>query len=136
MEGRWGTSPEPIPIRLNGEVDLNETGKRPIQLFMRDPSRVTPYSRIDIHAEESVPLDVAVRCDEDQECYGRNNWSFWSKPPWRNPEWKLEKGRYLVEVTVTSSGQTCRGLYRLINDVPRSGFRLEEATAEDRTTVR
>ena len=26
--------------------------------------------------------------------------------------------------------------YRLINDVPRSGFRLEEATAEDRTKVR
>jgi hypothetical protein len=103
---------------------------------MRDPSRITPISRIDIHAGEDVPLDVAVRCDQDQECYGWNNWSYWSNPPWRNPQWKLEKGRYLVEVMVTSSGQTCRGLYRLINDVPRSDFRLEEARAEDHAKVR
>src|SRR5262245_29664904 len=91
IEWRRGTSPEPLPIRLAGEDDLNETVRRPSQLFMRAPSRVTPHSRIDIHADASVPLDVAVRCDEDQECYGRNNWSFWSKPPWRNPEWRLEK---------------------------------------------
>jgi hypothetical protein len=137
MEGRWSTSPEPTLIELNGEVDLGtEIGKRPVKLYMRDPSRVTPFSRIDIHAGESVLLDVAVRLDQDQECYGWNNWSFWSTPPWRNPEWRLEKGRYLVEVMVTSSGQTRRGVYRLINDVPRSDFRLEEARAEDHAKVR
>jgi hypothetical protein len=148
MEGRWTTSPEPTPIEITGEVDqgtgtpvagldaASATGKHPIKLYMRDPSRVTPISRIDIHAGESVPLDVAVRCDADQECYGWNNWSYCSTPPCRNPAWRLGEGRYLVEVMVTSSGQTCRGLYRLINDVARSDFRLEEARAEDHAKVR
>jgi hypothetical protein len=148
MEGRWATSPEPTLIEITGEVDQGTgtpvaglgatpaTVKHPIKLYMRDSSRVTPISRIDIHAGESVPLDVAVRCDADQECYGWNNWSYWSTPPWRNPDWKLGKGRYLIKVTVTSSGQTRRGVYRLINDVPRSDFRLEEATPEDDAKVR
>ena len=148
MEGRWANSLEPTLIEITGEVDQGTgtpvaglgaapaTGKHPIKLYMRDPSRLTPISRIDIHAGESVPLDVAVRLDEDQECYGWNNYSYWSTPLWRNPQWKLEKGRYLVEVMVTSSGQTRRGVYRLINDVPRSDFRLEEARAEDHAKVR
>jgi hypothetical protein len=37
---------------------------------------------------------------------------------------------------VEARGQTCRDLYRLINDVPRSDFRLEEARAEDHAKVR
>ena len=145
---RWATSPEPTLIEITGELDqdigtrgaglaaTSGKGKHPIKLYMRDPSRLTPISRIDIHAGESVPLDVAVRCDQDQECYGWNNWSYWSNPPWRNPQWKLEKDRYLVKVMVTSSGQTRRGVYRLINDVPRSDFRLEKATPEDDAKVR
>ena len=87
MEGRWATSPEPTLIEITGELDQGTgtpvaglgaapaAGKHPIKLYMRDPSRLTPISRIDIHAGESVPLDVAVRLDEDQECYGWNNLS-------------------------------------------------------------
>jgi hypothetical protein len=51
---------------------------------------------------------------------------------WRNPIWRVEFGRrYLVRVMVTSSGQKCVGVFRLVNDVERSDFRLEDATAED-----
>jgi hypothetical protein len=39
--------------------------------------------------------------------------------------WRLVQGRYLVRVSVTSSGQRCQGTFRLINDVARTDFRLE-----------
>ena len=85
---------------------------------------------------ESQLLDVAARFDDDAPCYGWNNETYFSTPPWRNPAWRLGPGRYLARVEVTSSGQKCVGIFRLINDVARSDFRLEAPTAEDLQRLR
>ncbi len=90
------------------------------QLFglLVDPERIMREPRVDIAPGEASELDVAVRFDNESECYGWNMDSYKSTPPWRNPTWRLAAGRYLVRVQVFSGDQSCTGLFRLINDVP------------------
>jgi|GEM_PF-6151443 len=86
--------------------------------------------------DESELLDIGARFDKDEECYGWNNEAYFSDPLWRNPNWKLRRARYLVKVTITSSGQKCVGAFRLVNDVARTDFRLEPATESERELCR
>ena len=123
MSGRWAGSPQPVPLPVVGP------GGQQFQLI--DYERLTLASRIDVYPGDEEILDVAIRADTDAECYGWNNEAYFSNPKWRNPAWKLSPGRYLVRAEVISSGQKCRGIFRLINDVPRSDFRLEPAGQED-----
>jgi hypothetical protein len=123
MAVRWAASPEPIPIQA-----ITTEGVR-IQIF--DPMRLTTECRVDVYPGEFELLDVCARFDEDHECYGWNNEAYFSNPLWRNPAWRLDRGRYLVRVEITSSGQKCVGCFRIINDVARNDFRLETATHED-----
>lgn len=119
---RWPESPEPIPLifRIDGK-----------EAHILDPARITLEQRKDVFPGESEIIDVACRYDNDEECYGWNNESYFSDPAWRNPSWKLSRGRYLVSITIASSGQKCMGLFRLINDVGIKDFRLENALPQD-----
>lgn len=94
---------------------------------MREP-------RVDIAPGEASELDVAVRFDNESECYGWNMDSYKSNPPWRNQAWRLPAGRYLIRAQVFSGDQSCTELFRLINDVPADAFRLEPAAATDKVT--
>jgi len=85
-------------------------------------------SRIDVYPGDTEVLDVAARFDAQAECYGWNNEAYFSGPPGYNPDWKLGHGRYVVEVVIRSSGQTCSSRFHLHNDVPRSAFRLEPSS--------
>jgi len=125
MSVRWSFSTEPIPIR--GYVD----GK-PIVIW--DPTRYVPVTRRDVYPgeTETAKLDIGARFDDERDCYGWCNDNYLSNPPWRNPEWRLPAGRYLVRIVVRSSGEECAGVFRLINDVPQSDFRLEPALPDDR----
>lgn len=127
MEIRWPESPEPIPLvfQLDGR-----------QASIIDPARMVLEQRKDILPGEKQKIDVACRFDRDDDCYGWNNESYFSNPPWRNPSWKLSKSRYLVSVTLFSSGQKCKGLFRLINDVGIEAFRIENALPEDYKNLR
>jgi hypothetical protein len=76
---------------------------------------------MDIHPGDSELLDVAVRFDTDQDCYGWNNETYFLQPPalfGRNPKWRLGYDRFLVKIVVRSSGHTRAAVFRLINDVP------------------
>jgi hypothetical protein len=126
MAGRWAGSPQPIPLEA-----ITEDNKK-FQIF--DPMRLTLESRIDVYPGERELLDVAVRLDNDSECYGWNNEAYLQREFWRTPAWKLPPGRYLVKVVIASSGQTCSGIFRLINDVSRQDFRLEPAQSGDDPT--
>jgi hypothetical protein len=121
MEGRWAGSPEPVPIQI-----VSADGH---QMSILDTQRLTVESRIDISPGESEFLDVAVRIEEEDICYGWNNESYFYN--WRHPRWQLPKGRYLVQVTVICSGYRTTGLYRLMNTATRRDFRLEPATSDD-----
>lgn len=122
MPVRWSYTPEPIP--LVGVID----GK---QISIVDPARLTIESRVDVYPGESKRLDVAARFNDEDECYGWSNENYFSDPPWRNPRWKLSRQRYLIKVTVVSSGDKCIGIFRLINDVPQDNFRIEPALPND-----
>ena len=115
MEGRWASSPEPVPIVLPPAAPQAQ------QLVL-----IPAGGRgVDVYPGESELLDIAVRVDNDAECYGWNNEAYFSLPPWRNPNWKLDRGRYLVRVGISSSGQKCVGWFRLENSTSRTDFRLE-----------
>jgi len=120
MAGRWSGSPEPLPfsVRLGNQV-----------MIISDPSRLT--TRIDIPSGEAQRLDIAARFDTENMCYGWNNESYFSDPVWRNPNWQLNTGRFLVKVTLISAGERKIGLFRLVNDVPRQDFRMDNKLPND-----
>jgi hypothetical protein len=123
MEGRWARAPAPVVVPLT----------------LADGTQVQTIdsweSRIDIYPGETEPLDVVVRLDDDEECYGWSNDTYLRSTVGRNPEWRLNKGIYLVSVTIRSSGQSAHGVFRLVNDVPYSACRLEAATSEERQKI-
>jgi hypothetical protein len=124
MPVRWANSPEPIPLE-----GIAPDGGR---FLIFDPVRFTTDSRIDIYpGDNAQPLDVAARYDNDEDCYGWNSERYPLALNLRNPAWRLPPGRYLVRVEVTSSGQKCVRIFRLINDVARAYFRLEPSTPDD-----
>ena len=127
MSGRWSGSPEPVALPVVGPGGQ--------QFQMLDFSRLTLESRIDVYPGERELLDIVARFDNDDECYGWNNEAYFSQPIWRNPARKLDKGRYLVKVIITSSGQKCIDYFRISNEVTRTDFRLDPATPIERGRV-
>jgi hypothetical protein len=124
MPVRWVSTPEPI---LSQIVSLE--GK--VEFVIRDFARAATESRGDVYPGEETLLDVAVRFDDESDCYGWNNDSYFFN--WRNPAWRLPRERYLVKVVITSSGQKCVGKFRLINNVDTLGdFRLTDLLPEDK----
>jgi hypothetical protein len=123
MPLRWAGSLQPIAIRvfLNG-----------LEGYIVDDDRLSAQSIVDVPPGSERDIDVAVRLDDDKECYGWSNESYLSNPPWRNPNWKLDPGRYLVRVTIFSGGQSCTAVFRLLNEGRREDFRLEEPMLSDR----
>ncbi len=117
MAGRWAGTPEPTTIPV--------VGPSGIQFQIVDFVRLTTDSRIDIQPGEGTALDVAARFDDEDECYGWNNEAYFVSTPWRNPNWRLDKGRYLVRAVVISAGQRYQFEARLVNDTSRTDFRLE-----------
>jgi hypothetical protein len=125
MPIRWARSPEPLPNQI-----VDRQGQ--VQFYIRDFTRAITESRIDVYPGDQEKLDVAVRFDDEPDCYGWNNDTY-QYSDWRNPNWKLPSGRYLVKVVVTSSGQKCVGKFRLINNVDDlAEFCLTDILPEDR----
>lgn len=96
MSVRWTRSPEPVPIE--GRIG-NE------RFTIADPQRLSPELAWDIFPGTSEEIDVATKFDQDEECYGWSNESYFSNPLWRNPRWRLEKERYLINVVIATSGR-------------------------------
>jgi hypothetical protein len=122
MPLRWSGSEEPLPLQI---VMGAQTG------MIVDPSRMSVDSRLDIHVGDSGKVDTAVKFNNEPECYGWCNLNYFSNPQWRNPDWKIPPGRYLVKVVVVSADQRCEGVFRLINDVAQQDFRLEPRQPQD-----
>jgi hypothetical protein len=127
MAVRWASSPQPVASQI---TDLQ--GKP--QYILQDSARTSIESRMDVYPGEEEIFDVAARFDDEPDCYGWNNDAYFFE--WRNPYWKLERGRYLVKVKIVSSGQKCVGIFRLLNELSCNEFRLESSTTQDRATIR
>lgn len=120
MPGRWSGSPECVP--LTGVLH-QAGGLPPLPIQLWDNARLSIISKMNIPAGEKEQLDLVVRCDEDEDAFGFNNESYQHR--WRNPNWRLPKGRYLIRVTIRSSGQVERGTFLLNNDFGINEFRLD-----------
>jgi hypothetical protein len=129
MAVRWVSSPEPISSHIYSVDDFTKP-----RYVIQDFSRGAAESRIDVYPGEEELLDVAVRFDDDPDCYGWNNDAYFHN--FHNPSWRLPSGRYLVKVVITSSGQKCVGVFRLVNAELWTDFRLLEAMAGDREKIR
>jgi hypothetical protein len=125
-------------LQCRGEITFHHLdgqdvfGRSMAVRFARSPEPILS----DVYPGEGELLDVAVRFDDDNTgCYGWNNDSYFHN--WRTPDWRLPRARYLVKAVITSSGQKCRGVFRLVNDVESwTDFRLLPATSDDEARVR
>lgn len=131
MVVRWANSAEPLTsLGLATAPVAGQFPNQPVPPIFK----FTLVSRIDVYAGDEELLDVAVRFRGEKDCFGWNNEAYLHN--WRTPHWKLESGRYLVKVVITSSGQNCEGVFRLVNNVENLGdFRLIDALPEDRWKV-
>jgi hypothetical protein len=117
MIGRWASSPEPLVAHLPTDDGTAAVLTNPAAL----------KSTVDVYPSEAEVLDVAVKFGEEEDCYGWNDETYFFAD-WRNPNWRLGHGIYLVEVTVRSSGKKCRDYSRLCNDGGSRVFRLDKPT--------
>ncbi len=130
MPVKWVRTVEALPMEIRGPDGESVIG------YLFDPLRITSESRTDIAPGEATEFTVAVRFDDDEDCYGWNLESYQSNPPWRNPRWKLPHGRYLIRAEIFSGDQSCSEVYRLVNDVPTDAFRIEPAIPGDASKLR
>jgi hypothetical protein len=76
------------------------------------------------------------RMTNHEECYGWCNEAYLPDKGWRNPDWKLPKGRYLVKMVVLSAGEKVTDVFQLENSVAQQHFRLLKTTKHDSSRVR
>lgn len=115
MPGRWSGWPEPLAF-------VGRIGEQAIELV--NPYFMSPqFRRIDIYSGAPGSLDIAVRFDDDSECYGWTTENYNKR--WKNPDWKLSAGRYLVRVNVRADAAQASAGFLLVNDTAIGNFRLE-----------
>jgi len=120
LKAKWSESPEPFLYATE-----KNTGK---EFQIVDPSRMT--SRIDIYPGQEKQLDVLAKYGDESEAYSWSNETY--SKGWRNPDWQLKSGRYLINVTINSSGKKVNRIFRFINDVAADDCRLEDAQEQDK----
>lgn len=125
MPIRWASSAEPFSYQAlpAGQIAT-----------VFDPSKFNAGFYRDCHAGTEEPIDVVARFDNDTACYGWNNEAYLKG--WRNPDWKLPSGRFLVAVAVYSSGEKTTGVFVLDNPPGLKEFRLMASTSEERQRIR
>lgn len=126
MPIRWAGSDEPFSFQAL-------PGGKVAQVF--DPSKFNAAFYRDCHAGSEEPIDVVARFDNDADCYGWTNENYLGNKVWRNPDWKLPRGRYLVTITVHTAGEKVVDLFKLENSVGVQHFRLMNSTKEDRQKI-
>lgn len=79
-------------------------------------------------------MDVAAKFDDEEECYGWSNDSYIYG--WRNKNWKLPQGHYLVSVVVLSTAKTFSEIFKLENATNNKEFLLPEASNKDKRKIK
>jgi hypothetical protein len=125
MPIRWAASEEPVSFQI--------VENQVVSMF--DPAKYNAAFRRDCFPGIPEPADVVARFDNEDDCYGWSNENYLPHKGWRNPEFKLPKGRYLVAVVIRSSGEDVSKILKLENSVGAQHFRLMEASAADAAKV-
>jgi len=129
MPIRWSNSPQP------GYTVVEDTpNAAPIKKMIFNPERLSTTRNIPPGSHDEGVLDVAARFDNESECYGVNNESYFND--WHTPRWKLLPGEYLVDVKIRASNASCADTFHLSNEgsLP-GGFRLAKASKAESARV-
>lgn len=121
----------PMPIKWSEipRLEASRTGK-PIERTLYE------VSYMDVHPGEKSSLDVVARFDSDSECYGWNNESYYSEPPWRNPYWRIEGPEdYFIKVKIISAGIRCEDVFKLHIGKNPDDFKLEKVEKIDKERI-
>jgi hypothetical protein len=128
MGVRWSDSEEPYSSQAI------QVGNTPLLLKTRDQTKYFASAWRDLFPGHHKVMDVAARYDEEDDCFGLSIDSYWSG--YRSPDFKLSKGRYLVKVTINSSGNNVSHFFALENSVSRKDFRLTVASKGEANKLR
>ncbi len=123
MPIRWSGSDEPFSLQVAPTGTL-------VSIF--DYGKYSAATRRNCYPGNKESIDVVARFDDEGECYGWSNESYIPNKGWRNIDWKLPTGRFLVTVTVYSAGEKIVGAFKLENTAGRSDFRLLPASEQDK----
>ena len=112
IDGRWASLPEPVQQYPGGMV-LDQAS-----IFCRPREFINPG--------DDVALDVAIKQDGVNNCFGFNNRSYLSAN-WSNPLWSLPTGTYWVQVRIEAAEvEAVRVFYLVNNGNQRAGLNLHE----------
>ncbi|MGB0081390.1 MAG: hypothetical protein WBP90_07670, partial [Terracidiphilus sp.] len=125
MKIRWSGSDEP------NSPQLNTSG---VVVYLFDARKYSAAFRRDCFPGVPELVDIAARYDNEDECYGWSNESYLKGV--RNPDFKLDKGRYLVKITIYFSGNIASHVFALENYASRKDFRLEPASKAEKKRMR
>ncbi|HXJ41882.1 MAG TPA: hypothetical protein VNH18_21575 [Bryobacteraceae bacterium] len=125
MPVRWADSDEPFSYQALPGGGVTE---------VFDPAKYNAGFRRDCFPGTPELVDVAARFENDDDCYGWSNESYLKG--WRNPEFKLPKGRYLAKVTIRFSGEPIYRVFKLENSLARPNFKLLPASEEEEAKLR
>lgn len=128
---------KPMPIRWAGSEEPLSFQVLPDGKFAQllDASKFHAAFYRDCHAGSEEPIDVVARFNDETDCYGWTNENYLPNKLWRNTDWKLPNGRYLVAITVHSAGEKVVDLFRLENSVGIQHFRLMSTTKDERRKI-
>lgn len=126
MPIRWSGSAEPVTLQVQQDGTV-------LQIF--DPVRYDSAFRRDCFPGSEEIADVAAKFDDDRECYGWSNETYLPHKGWRNQDYRIPEGRYIVVFTVRTAGENKSEVFQLENSLGRQHFRLLPATPADRAKV-
>lgn len=121
---RWSDRPEPIRNELVDPGTLGAPPGPPLLLGIPDPTLVPASQVYDLPAGGRWE-EVAVAVLRDGQVHGWGAESYFYD--WRNPDWRLDRGVYDVDVRVEWQGKSKTGRFRLeylSDDLP--SFRLTD----------
>ncbi len=98
FKGRWASTPE-LPFLKDSAI---------LKIFEPDP--------VTILAGKQEVLDVIAKYEHDKEAFGWNNESY--VHGWKNPNYKLERGKYKVKITVNTQNGTAttKSFFLVVSD--------------------
>ena len=95
MMGRWASTPE-MPYIQEDAI---------LKVFSPDP--------VTIIVNDKEYLDVVAKHENDKEAFGWNNEAYFNN--WRTPMYKLERGKYIVKISIaTQNGTTFMQRFELL----------------------
>jgi hypothetical protein len=98
-----------------------------VVIRLRNEFEMQPH--MDVYPGEHIDMNTVVRFDSDPNCFGWCNENHFSDPPWRNQNYELPHGRFLIKVVVLSSAGRHEATFLVANDRGRADFRLESVPA-------